>query len=86
MVVHSALELDSSHIAAPARELARRRSGTDEIALLWHPEVDRVEVSVRDVSTGTALHIDVAPGNALDAFTHPYAYVAADDVVAPVRG
>lgn len=94
MVSHSPLNFDSSRITAPARELARRRSGTDEIALLWHPEDDRVEVSLHDVTTGASFHIEVAPGNALDAFTHPYAYVASrealermgDEVVTPVDG
>jgi hypothetical protein len=94
MVFHSPLNFDSSDMIVPARELARRVSGTVEIALLWHPEDDRVEVSVRDVTTGPTLRIEVAPGNALDAFTHPYAYVAAretlermsDEVVAPVDG
>lgn len=92
MVSHSPLNFDSIRITAPARELARRRSGTDEFVLLWHPEDDRVEVSVRDVTTGATFHIEVAPGNALDAFTHPYAYLASrealervsDEVVAPV--
>jgi hypothetical protein len=58
------------------------------------PEDDRVEVSVRDITTGATLHIEVAPGNALDAFTHPYAYVTSretlelrgDEVVAPADG
>jgi hypothetical protein len=94
MVFHSPLNFDRNRMIAPARELARRLSGTDEIALLWHPEDDRVEVSVRDVTTGATFHIEVAPGNALDAFTHPYAYVASrktlermsDEVVAPVDG
>jgi len=94
MVFHSPLNFDSSRMPAPARELARRLSGTDEIALLWHPEDDRVEVSVRDVTTGATFHMEVAPGNALDAFTHPYAYIASretlkrmsDEVVAPVDG
>ena len=94
MVSHSPLNFDSSRIALPARELARRRSGTDEIVLLWHPEDDRVEVSVRDVTTGVTFHIDIAAGDALDAFTHPYAYLASretlermnDEVVAPVDG
>jgi hypothetical protein len=92
MVFHSPLNFDTGRMTAPARELARRQSGTDEIALLWHPEEDRVEVSVRDVTTGATLQI--APGNAMDAFTHPYAYVASreivdrmsDEVVAPVDG
>ena len=94
MVFHSPLNFESSWITAPARELARRLSGTDEIVLLWHPEDDRVEVSVCDVTTGATFHIEIAPGNALDAFTHPYAYVASrealdrvsDEVVAPVDG
>ena len=60
----------------PARELAQRLSGTDEVLLLWHPESDRVELSVRDVGTGEGFHFEVAPGSAIDAFHHPYAYVA----------
>jgi hypothetical protein len=94
MVFHSPLNFDTGRMTAPARELARRQSGTDEIALLWHPEEDRVEVSVRDVTTGATLHIEIASGKAMDAFTHPYAYVASreivdrmsDEVVAPVDG
>jgi hypothetical protein len=59
---------------APTRELAQRLSGTVEILLLWHPEIDRVELSVGDVTTGEGFHIEVAPGNAMDAFHHPYVY------------
>jgi len=81
MVFHSPLNFDTSQMTAPARELARRQSGTDEIALLWHPEEDRVEVSVRDITTGATLHIEIAPGNAMDAFTHPYAYVASRETL-----
>ncbi len=60
----------------PTRELAQRLSGTDEILLLWHPEIERVELSVLDLATGAGLHIDVAPADAIDAFYHPYAYAA----------
>jgi hypothetical protein len=63
-------------MSAPARELAQRLSGTDEVLLLWHPESERVELSVRDVATGAGFHLEVAPGSAIDAFYHPYAYVA----------
>jgi hypothetical protein len=59
-----------------SRELAQRMSGAEEILLLWHPELDQVEVSVRDLVTGTGFQIDVAPANAIDAFHHPYAYSA----------
>jgi hypothetical protein len=62
------------HVSSPTRELAERRSGTVEVLLLWYPEIDRVERSVRDLVTGAGFHIEVAPGNAIDAFYHPYAY------------
>jgi len=55
---------------APSRELAQRLSGTDEVLLLWQPEIDRVELSVRDLVTGAGFHIEVAPGDANDAFNH----------------
>jgi hypothetical protein len=58
------------------RELARRLSGGDEILLLWNPRDGHVEVSVRDVDTGVGFQLEVAPASALDAFHHPYAYVA----------
>jgi hypothetical protein len=58
----------------PIRELARRLTGTDEVLLLWHPEVDCVELSVIDVTTGQGFRIKVAPATAMDAFRHPYAY------------
>jgi hypothetical protein len=63
-------------LSAPTRELAQRLSGTAEVLLLWHPESDGVELSVRDPATGASFHIDVAPDNAIDAFYHPYAYAA----------
>jgi hypothetical protein len=61
---------------APTRELAQRLSGTDEVLLLWHPGIDRVELCVSDVTTGEGFHLEVSPGTAMDAFHHPYAYAA----------
>jgi len=63
-------------MSAPARELARRLSGTDEVLLLWHPDSKHVELSVRDLATGASLDLEVAPDSAIDAFHHPFAYVA----------
>lgn len=63
-------------MSAPARELAQRLSGTDEILLLWYPESKRVKLSIRDLATGAAFHLEVAPASAIDAFYHPYAYMA----------
>lgn len=58
------------------RELAQRLSGTDEILLLWHPESERVEISIRDIATGASFHVEVVPDRAIDAFYHPYAYAS----------
>jgi hypothetical protein len=63
-------------LSAPIRELAQRLSGTHKVLLLWHSEGDRVELSVRDLATGAGFHMEVAPGDAIDAFYHPYAYAA----------
>jgi hypothetical protein len=60
--------------SAPSRELALRQTGSVEVRLLWDPEADRVEVSLHDSATDAGFHVDVAPGDALDAFYHPYAY------------
>ena len=59
-----------------ARELAQRQSGTDEVLLVWCPENDRVHLLVRDLDTGLGFEIEVAPSSAIDAFRHPYAYIA----------
>ena len=64
------------HVRAETRELAQRLSGTVEVLLLWRPESDRVELSVRDLATDAGFSILVAPGDAIDSFYHPYAYAA----------
>ena len=61
------------------RELAQRVSGNDEVLLLWYPESERVEVCVRDLETGISFHLAVAAAGAIDAFYHPYAYMARRD-------
>ena len=66
--------MPSSSPPSPARELAQRLSGTDEVRLVWHPASDCVELSVRDLETGAGFQIAVAPKSAVDAFNHPYAY------------
>jgi hypothetical protein len=63
-------------VRAPTRELAQRMSGTVEVLLLWYPKIERVELSVGDLATGAGSHLEVAPGDAIDAFYHPYAYAA----------
>lgn len=60
--------------STPSRELAQRQTGSVEVRLLWDSDADRVEVSLHDWATDAGFHVDVAPGDALDAFYHPYAY------------
>jgi hypothetical protein len=40
---------------------------------------------VRDVATGAGFRLEVAPGNAMDAFDHPYAYAASESSCREVR-
>jgi len=53
----------SSASGTRSRELARRRSGADEVLLVWHPDGDRLELSVLDATTAPG----VEPGRAMDA-------------------
>jgi hypothetical protein len=58
------------------RELAAREGDGICVRLLWHPDDDALSVSVEDARAGDRLEIAVAPGRALDAFYHPFAYAA----------
>ena len=75
----------------PTRELAQRLTGGVEVLLLWHPGIDSVELSLRDQATGEGFQVEVEPGDAIDAFYHPYVYAMGRDVPhecgdeAPVR-
>lgn len=87
-VATPAQSIASGSRAAPAandvidtstRELAHRRSGEIEVSLLWHPALNRVELYILDLATGVSMNLDIAPDKALDAFHHPYAYIARID-------
>jgi hypothetical protein len=71
------------------RELARRSSAGIEVALFWSPDGKTITVEVIDLRTDEYWAIDVAPELALDAYHHPFAYLAevearelADDLLA----
>jgi hypothetical protein len=61
------------------RELDRRRADGIEVTLLWNAETNRVFVSVAE-REGNTLEFQVRPAQALDAFHHPYAYAAFDQL------
>ena len=58
------------------RELAARESDGIHVLLLWHPGENALTVSVEDTRVGDRFSLAVAPGHALDAFYHPFAYAA----------
>jgi hypothetical protein len=55
-------------------ELAHRRQGGLEVALLWQPDENTVSVAVEDERTGEAFEIEVPGDKAMEAFEHPYAF------------
>ena len=61
---------------ACTRELAKRKTGAVEIALIWHMVTDSLSVSVKDASTGAEFQLVVNAAEAMDVFHHPYAYAA----------
>ena len=59
------------------KELDYREIDGIAVTLLWHSVSNRVSVSVHDWRTGDWFELDAEPANALDVFTHPFAYAAA---------
>jgi hypothetical protein len=62
--------------SASLYELACRESDGIEVALLWDGVEDRVLLSVRDRRTGEWFVCGVDHADALEAYRHPFAYVA----------
>jgi hypothetical protein len=58
------------------RELAARENDGISVRLLWHPRENAVTVSVEDTRVGDRFELAVPPGQALDAFHHPFAHAA----------
>jgi hypothetical protein len=57
-------------------ELAFRESDGIEVALLWNGVEDRVLLGVRDRRTGEWSACGVDHADALEAYRHPFAYMA----------
>ena len=67
----------STDLETSAHELDHRESDGIQVWLLWSPVTREVWVSVLDEDTGESFRVDVDPSRALDAFHHPFAYLAA---------
>jgi hypothetical protein len=63
----------------------RTRDGID-VSLLWDPRTNGVYVAVMDTRLGGSCEFGVEPDGALEAFWHPYAYVARADARFGQRG
>ena len=61
------------------RELDRRTHDGIDVSLLWDPRTKGVSVAVTDTRQGGSFAIGIEPEDALEAFWHPYAYVAYGD-------
>ncbi|CAB4702988.1 unannotated protein [freshwater metagenome] len=57
-------------------ELAERNSNGLNVRLLWNQDSDELRLTVNDVNTGEAHEVLVDRTRGLDAFYHPFAYVA----------
>ena len=58
------------------RELDHRRADGIDVRLLWSQPDGRILLAVSDSKTGDAFSVEVEPGDALEAFHHPYSYAA----------
>ena len=55
-------------------ELADRANDGLDVRLYWNRADGRVKVAVTRMATGRTAELRVAPGDALEAFHHPFAY------------
>jgi hypothetical protein len=58
------------------RELANRRNGGLEIILYWHANDNSISIDIHQESTEETMSFPVPADQALDAFDHPFAYLA----------
>ena len=58
------------------RELAHRSAAGLDVSLLWFEATGRVAVRVLDSTTGDRFELSVERADALNAFHHPFAYMA----------
>jgi hypothetical protein len=64
------------NLSTSPRELDARITDGIHVTLLWYPATNRVAVHVFDQGSGESFELDVPADSALDAFHHPYAYLA----------
>ena len=63
------------------RELAHRVSDGIEVALYWDTIGDTLSLEVYDAQSDELYELEVPRDRALDAFRHPFAYIAAAEAI-----
>jgi hypothetical protein len=58
----------------PVVDLATRRAGSIEVALIWDRREKTLRVFAHDAMTGEELVVPVSPDEAADVYKHPFAY------------
>ncbi|MGZ4376426.1 MAG: hypothetical protein ACXVR9_16840, partial [Gaiellaceae bacterium] len=58
------------------RELAHRTADDIEVTLFWSAPANQVTIEVLDRRFGESVEFEVTGSDALDAFHHPYPYLA----------
>ena len=64
----------------PEKELAHRTSDGIDVSLYWNERTNRVTVKVYDRRFDEAFELEVAGDSALDAYRHPFAYAAGEQM------
>lgn len=64
-------------------ELDRRNNDGIDVRILWDSGTDQVSIAVADGRAGESFAFEITPGDAIDAFHHPYAYAPRREPVAP---
>jgi hypothetical protein len=59
-----------------SRELDHRESDGIAVTLVWYEDSNRVAVRLVDRREDDELELEIPAHDALDAFRHPYAYLA----------
>jgi hypothetical protein len=58
------------------RELTKRQNGGLEITLFWDTSDNSTSIDLHHTATGETISFRVPSAHALDAFHHPFAYLA----------
>jgi hypothetical protein len=81
---HESRDAAAAESHGQPRELAHRHNDGLDVTLLWHEATDDLVLRVWDQRQDARFEFRPEPHMALEAYYHPYAYVApADDVLAP---